>query len=139
VLNDACLDLVAIGRLKREEYERFTFPTYFRTVAELLEPLERHDSPVRGAFTVNRAEALEVPTPFYVEFRRTGDAAAYARAYTGFVRAVSEPVVKTTFKRPEFDAAAVECLYERIRARLHAEPERYLFRYIVVAVVLTRR
>src|SRR5262249_57329936 len=72
VLNDACLDLVAAGRLKREEYERLTMPAYFRTVAELLAPLQREDSPVRGAFTVDRAEALEAPTPFYVEFRRSG-------------------------------------------------------------------
>src|SRR5262249_59386608 len=29
VLNDACLDLVAAGRLQREEYERLTMPAYF--------------------------------------------------------------------------------------------------------------
>src|SRR5262249_30175784 len=48
VLNDACLDLVADGRMSREEYERLTFPAYFRTVSELLEPLERDASPVCG-------------------------------------------------------------------------------------------
>src|SRR5262249_62015652 len=41
ILNDACLDLVAAGRLRREQYERLTMPVYFRTVAELLAPLER--------------------------------------------------------------------------------------------------
>jgi hypothetical protein len=35
VLEDACLDLVAAGRLEREDYERLTLPCYFRTVAEL--------------------------------------------------------------------------------------------------------
>jgi hypothetical protein len=139
VLNDACLDLVAAGQLEREVYERFTFPAYFRTVAELIEPLERKDSPVRGVFTVDRAESLEVATPFFVEFRRSGDAAAYARAYTGFLRAVSEPVVKAALRQPQREATTVECLYERIRARLQAEPERYLFRYILVAALLTRR
>jgi hypothetical protein len=33
----------------------------------------------------------------------------------------------------------VECLYARVRARLLAEPERYPFRYILVAALLTRR
>ena len=117
VLNDACLDLVAAGRLEREGYERLTMPCYFRTVAELLAPLEREDSPVRGAFAVDRAEALEVPTPFLVEFRRGGDVAAYAGAYTGFLRAVSEPVVRAALNRPEGEVEIVECLYERIRAR----------------------
>jgi hypothetical protein len=138
VLNDACLDLVAAGRLKREEYERLTFPSYFRTVTELLEPLERKDSPVRGAFAVDRAEALEVPTPFFVEFRRTGDVETYARAYTSFLRAISEPVVKAAFGQQNGHAATIEGLYERIRARLQAEPENYLFRYIFVAALMTR-
>jgi cyclopropane-fatty-acyl-phospholipid synthase len=144
VLNDACLDLVAAGWLEREEYERLTMPCYTRTVEELLAPLvelQREDSPVRCAFTVDRAAALEVPTPFFVEFRRGGDAAAYARAYTGFLRAISEPVVKAALRQPEPDGGAgtVERLYERVRARLQAEPERYLFRYILVAALLTRR
>jgi hypothetical protein len=139
VLNDACLDLVAAGQLEREQYERLTLPVYFRTVAELLAPLDREGSPVRGAFTVDRAQALEVPTPFVVEFRRNGDVAAYARAYTGFLRAFTEPVVRASLKQPEEDVGTVNRLYERIRARLLAEPERYLWRYIVVAALLTRR
>jgi hypothetical protein len=139
VLNDACLDLVAAGRLRREQYERLTIPVYFRTLAELLAPLQREGPPVRGAFAVERAEALEVPTPFVVEFRRGGDVAAYAGAYTGFLRAISEPVVRAALSQPEGEAGAVESLYERVRARLLAEPERYLWRYILVAALLTRR
>jgi hypothetical protein len=139
VLNDACLDLVSSGRLRRAEYERVTMPVYFRTVAELLAPLERADSPVRGAFVVERAEALEVPTPFSVAFRRGGDVAAYAAAYTGFLRAFSEPVVRAALHRPEAGAATVDELYARVHARLLAEPERYWWRYLVTAVLLTRR
>jgi hypothetical protein len=139
VMDDACLDLVAAGRLQRSQYERLTMPVYFRTVAELLAPLERKDSPVRGAFTVERAFALEVPTPFFVEFQRSGDVVAYAGAYTGFMRAVSEPVVRAALEQPEGEAAIVDALYERIRSRLLAEPERYLWRYRVVATLLTRR
>ena len=139
LLNDACLDLVAAGRLEREEYERLTMPVYFRTVAELLAPLERADSPVRRVFAVDRAESLEVPPPFVVEFQRGGEVAAYAGAYTGFLRAVSEPVVRGALDHPEDGAQTVESLYERIRGRLLAEPERYLFRYVLVAALLTRR
>lgn len=138
VLNDACLDLLADGRLEREQYERLTIPAYFRTLAELLSPWEAEDSPVRDAFAIDRAEALEVPTPFFREFRR-GNVAAFADAYTGFMRAVSEPVIKAALQQPERQEVIVESLYERIRARLLVEPERYLFRYIVVAALLTRR
>ena len=123
----------------REQYERLTMPVYFRTVAELLAPLEREGSPVRGAFTVDRAEAVEVPTPFVVEFRRGGHVAAYAAAYTGFVRAICEPVVRVALNEPETGTVILESLFERIQTRLLAEPERYLFRYILVAALLTRR
>src|SRR5262249_15437219 len=122
VLNDACLDLVAAGRLGRQEYERLTIPVYCRTVAELLAPLEREDSPVRGAFAVERARAREVRTPFAVELGRGGDVAAYAAAYTGFLRAPFEPVVRAALEQPGREAATVECLYARVRARLLAEP-----------------
>ena len=138
-MNDACLDLVASGRLEREQYERLTMPVYFRTLDELLVPLQQEDSPVREAFAVERAEALEVPVPFLVEFRRGGDVAAYAGAYTGFLRAVSEPAVRAALNQLEGEVGTVECLYERIRARLLAEPERYSCRHILVAALLTRR
>jgi cyclopropane-fatty-acyl-phospholipid synthase len=135
LLNDACLDLVASGRLEREQYERLTMPVYFRTLDELLVPLQQEDSPVREAFAVERAEALEVPVPFLVEFRRGGDVAAYAGAYTAFLRAVTEPVVRAALERPEGGTAIVECLYERIRDRLLAEPERYTVQPTEVAVL----
>jgi hypothetical protein len=139
VLNDACLDLVAAGRLQRHEYERLKMPVYFRTLVELLAPLERANSPVRGVFAVERARALEVTAPFVVEFRRGGDVAAYAGAYTGFVRAITEPVVRAALNLGSEDALIVETLYGRVQARLLAEPERYLWRYMMVAALLTRR
>jgi hypothetical protein len=114
-------------------------PVYYCTVAELLALLEREDSPVRDAFAVDHAEALEVPTPYIVEYRRGGDVAAYAGAYTGFLRAISEPVVRVALNQSDGEAATLDCLYDRIRARLLAEPERYLWRYILVAALLTRR
>jgi hypothetical protein len=93
---------------------------------------------VRGVFAVDRAQAVEVPTPFLIDVRR-GDVAAYAAAYTGFLRAVSEPVVRAALSQPQGDCATVDCLYERIHTRLLAEPERYSWRYIMVAALLTRR
>jgi hypothetical protein len=139
VLNDACLDLVAAGRLGREQYERLTIPCYFRTVAEVRAPLEREGSPVRGAFAIERADTLVIPPPFVLEFQRGGDVAAFAEAYTCFLRAFSEPVVRAAIGQPEKEAAIVEGLYERIQSRVLAEPERYFWSYILVAALLTRR
>jgi hypothetical protein len=139
VLNDACLDLIAAGRLDRARYERFTMPLYFRTVAETLAPVQRADSPLGNVFTVDRAEALEVPIPFFVEYDRTGDVTALARAYTGALRAYSEPVARGVLVGTEGDPALMEELYARVQARLEAEPERYRFRYLLTAALFTRR
>ena len=61
-----------------------------------------------------------------------------AGAYTSFSRAVTEPVMLAPLERPEGGTGITECLYERIQNRLLAKPERYLFRPIEVAILLTR-
>ena len=65
--------------------------------------------------------------------------ASIAKAYTGFSRAISEPVVRAAFNPQEHEIETVESLYERIQARVLAEPERYAWHYILAAVQLTRR
>ncbi len=139
VLNDACLDLIAAGQLQREDYERFTMPLYFRSVPETLAPLEREGSPLRETFAIDRAETLEVPTPFLVEFDRTADAAALADAYTGFLRAFSEPVARAALVGTKGDPQVIEALFERVHARVKGEPQRYRFRYLLTAALFTRR
>jgi hypothetical protein len=139
VFNDACLDMVAAGQVSQSSYQRLTMPIYFRTLEELRAPLEQEDSPLRKTFTVDRAEAMEAPTPFVEAFRQTGDVSAYANAYTGFLRAFSEPVARAALLGEGVDAAVIETLYQRVRERLLKEPERYVFHYVVVAILLTRR
>jgi hypothetical protein len=139
VLNDAWLDLVAAGRLKRDEYERITIPVYMRTVKELIAPLKEAGSTLRDVFSVDRTQALDAPTPFAIEFERSGDVAAYARSYTAFLRAFTEPVFLAALNQAKGGDRTVRDLYDRVRIRLQAEPERYWFRYILVAAMLTRR
>jgi hypothetical protein len=122
LLNDACLDLVTVGRIPRERYECLTVPVYFRTETEMRAPLEDAASALKDAFALDRAETLEVKAPFFKAFEETGDTAALATAYAGFLRAVSEPVVVATLAGLENAAAVVEALYERVRARMQAEP-----------------
>jgi hypothetical protein len=139
VLNDACLDLLAAGRLPRERYERFTMPLYFRTVAETLEPLDRPGSPVKDAFRVDRAETLQVPTPFFVAFDRDGDASKLADHYCGFLRAFTEPIARAALVGEDGDAAVIEELYQRVHERMQSEPECYRFHYQLTATLFTRR
>jgi hypothetical protein len=139
VLNDACVDLVASRRVARERYERFTIPIYFRTLEELRAPFEDAVSPLRGLFQIERAETLEVPTPFVEAYRQGGQVTTFAEQFTGFLRAFSEPVAKAALTADESERGVIDELYERVHARLLSEPERYLFRYFLPSILLTRR
>jgi hypothetical protein len=48
-------------------------------------------------------------------------------------------VVRSALNHPAGKAATVDRLHKRVRARLLAEPERYFWSGVVVAVLLTRR
>jgi hypothetical protein len=138
VLNDALLELVGKDVIPRERYQRVLIPVYFRTVEELTAPLTRPDSPLAGTFTVDRAETMEVPTPFLVEFQRTGDVQGYAAEFTGFLRAFSEPIISAALAGPGFDAAVLDAVYAGVEARLLKEPDRYPFRSVQTAALLSR-
>jgi cyclopropane-fatty-acyl-phospholipid synthase len=135
VINDACLDLVRAGRLDRGLYERLIIPVYFRDEEEFRGPAKPPADSGHAAFVLERVQALDTEVPFVTAFRQTKDAGTYARDYTGFLRAFSEPVVATHIG----DSAIVDAVYRRIEERLAAEPERYLYRNIVTAALWTRR
>jgi gibberellin A4 carboxyl methyltransferase len=138
VLNDALLDLRDTGRLDGETYRRLIFPIYYRTRQELIDPLLRHDSPVAGCFRVERVESLEVSVPFNQRWEQSGDVSAYAKEYTGFLRAFSEPILRLSFANHDNLEALIEEVYQRVQVRLLANPADYEFHYIEVAALLTR-
>jgi gibberellin A4 carboxyl methyltransferase len=133
VLDDACRDLMAAGRIDPDRYERFAFPVYFRSQEETCRLLDRPES----RFYVERSAAFEAPMPIVEQYRHSGDVDRYATDYTNFLRAFSEPVIVAGMADAR-DATFAEAFYERVRQRVRAEPERYLYRNLVVAVLLTR-
>jgi hypothetical protein len=140
-LNDALLEVVAAGSLPRSAYEHILMPLYFRTLDELIAPLTDEQSSVSKLFRLDRAETMEVPLPFYEAFRQTGDRAKYAADCTSFLRAFSEPVLRSQIGGSLTTAAvdpALNEIYGRVASRLAADPEHYHFPYIQIAALLTR-
>jgi hypothetical protein len=74
---------------------------------------DRHSTAQRSSIQAFQ-DRIEVPIPFFVDFRQNGDAEAYAGAFTGFLRAIFEPVVRAAIKQPQREAVTVESLYERV-------------------------
>ena len=74
----------------------------------------------------------------FEDFRRSGDVAAFARRYTDFFRAFTEPVLRAAFAAPR-GGDAIDDIYARAERLIRDDPERCDFRYVSVAAVLTRR
>jgi hypothetical protein len=90
-LNALWRRFVADGVIRSEEYVRLTFPHYYRTVAECIQPLTDPTSPVYEAgLCLEQWETRVVPCPFAAAFRQHGDAARFAREYVPSFRSWSE-------------------------------------------------
>jgi hypothetical protein len=137
VLSDALLDLVHDGGLPGQVYEDLVLPMYFRTAGELVEPIAS-DPGLAAAFRIDRVETGEVLVPFNEELARTGDIAEWARRFTGFLRAFSEPVLAASIPANLAVDEILANVYRRVEARLAEDPDRYEFRFISVGALLTR-
>ena len=88
--------MVADGLLRPHERERMVIPTYFRTDDELAAPC---DGALGAALALEEHLVVTAPDPLFDEYERTGDAAAYAHAFTGWLRAFSEPSLFSVLDR----------------------------------------
>jgi SAM dependent carboxyl methyltransferase len=137
VLSDAILDYVEKGILPRKVYEELIFPIYFRTVDELITPIEK-DERLARAFRVEKAESREVSAPFNVTLAETGDQTIWARSYTGFLRAFTEAILASALPIDLRQPDTLDNIYQQVEKRLVADPARYEFHYISVGALLTR-
>jgi hypothetical protein len=68
-----------------------------------------------------------------------GHVPAYAEAFTDFMRAFTEPIIRMTFANDAQLDLLVADLYARIEARLADGSSGYAFHYVKVAALLTKR
>jgi len=137
VLNDAVLDCVDGGIFPRKVYEELIFPIYFRTIEELVTPIET-DERLAKVFRVEKAESREVAVPFNVMLADTSDEATWAKNYTGFLRAFTNAILASALPNNLPRADILDKIYQQVEQRLAADPARYEFHYISVAALLTR-
>jgi hypothetical protein len=136
VLNAALLEVLEAGLVDRVRYHGHYQPIHARTLDELKAPVTPEGS-LAPLFRLDRSATYEVEVAFVEAFRRTGDAAAFARSYTSFFRALTEPVLRATFS-DDPDRVAHE-VYQRAERLIRTDPDRFPFRYIGIGALMTRR
>ena len=129
------------GLLDRKALDEYVFPVYCRSVAEMTAPLTG-DGPLASRLEVVGAEEGDVANPYWAQFERDGDAPAYAKAYTEFVRAFAEPTMKAHLFEPAASGKDPDALSDEYFARLEAstaaEPEAGRYEAWIIRLVLGR-
>jgi SAM dependent carboxyl methyltransferase len=143
-MTEVARDFVSDGKLTAAAVDKYLLPVYARTPEEARAPLERPESPVAEAFTVETVRTDPVANPYLDKWRADGDAAAYGRSYAGFVRGFTESSLRNhPFEpgvTPGHDPAQVlDDYFSRLTARFAAKPEADAFEDWTLTVVLSRR
>jgi len=129
-------ELVAAGALSAAEYARTTIPTWNRTQAEFLAPLQ--DGPLAQAWRVEEHDLLAAPDTLLAQYERTGDAHAFAEAVTAFFAAAFGPSLYSALDETRDVDAFASTFTARLSARIAADPQSVETHWHVVLLRLTR-
>lgn len=128
---NAAVEMAQEDLISADELTRFTVPAAGRTVAALAAPFA--DGPFEG-LTLDHAEVMLAPDPFWEEFCESGDADQLGGQWAGMIRAVCGPIATAAFaSRPNCEAL-VDDLFARVARRLAEYPQRHEH-YLAIAVV----
>ncbi len=141
LIGDELHAMVERGSLQRAEAERIFYPTWNRTLAEWLAPFS--SGPASDDFEVleHREDASDDSATF-PQYARDHDAAAFARAYIGFVRAVTENPFFRSLDPARTEAqrdAVITEFYDGLQQRIEAAPDVATCIWRVVSLHLRRR
>ena len=137
-----CRDLVHEELLDSETLAHYVFPVYCRSEEEVAAPLEPGGA-LATRLTLVSSKLEEVPNPYWEQFERDGDAQAYARTYSDFVRAFSEANLTRDLFSP--GARGIEpgqlCteFFDRFEQVTGARPDAGRYRAYVMSSVFLRR
>jgi SAM dependent carboxyl methyltransferase len=141
MIGDQLRAMVTDGTLRRAEDERIFYPTWNRTLEEWLAPLRSGDLGASFEVLAHRQDATDDRTT-YPQYARDGDAAAFAAAYVGFVRPVTENSLFRSLDEDRSDAereAIKTAFYRGLQQRIEAAPDVAVCDWRVVSLRLRRR
>jgi hypothetical protein len=127
-------NLFRAGRINDAEYANGTFQQFYRTLDEFAAPFRDPASSVsRAGLKLETIFTMVTPCPYAEEFKRKGDAAAFAKAYVPTLRSWSETVFAGAldpFRSAAERAAIIDDFYYAYEAEVVAAPEGHRMDYV---------
>jgi len=141
--NHIVQQLVKDGALHPDEYEEMAIPTYYRTAQEWKEPFtsDSSSSPA-SALSLDHFEELVLPDVYFEQFEQTGDARAFAEAYTGFFKAAFEPCLFVSLREtrtPQSRQHVIDLFPEKLRIALARDPQKYPCRWWLQLMLISKK
>ena len=138
LLNDAVLAFVDKGEISRETYDLYYQPVYLRHLDELTAPVIDPGSSISSLYSLDSSKSYEIVVPFNQGYANDGDFDRYITDYVNFFRAFTEAVLRNALPETPDRDSLVDQIYREAEVILKADPNSYPFRYMAVAMLLTR-
>ena len=128
----ALVELGSEGVLSRDELTRLTIPVGGRTVEDIRVPFDANNR--FAGLTLEHAELVDVPDPWWQTYQKTGDAMALARNHANSTRGWSGPTLLRCLGERADRAAVVDMIFDRLATSLAASPQQHAT-YLTLAVL----
>jgi hypothetical protein len=147
LISDIVQEMAAEKIMSKQEAENLYFPVYPRSLAEVLSPVLKTE--LNEKFSVEIAQIVQVPCPFFTQYVQSGDKENYARLLTEMYRAFMEGFllcqlngVNKSFRSERSELTGqkiIDEIFNRMHSFILARPEYYTFFPIHSVIVLVRK
>ena len=133
---------LADGLIEADEYQGMTLPQYYKSVQEFSAPFSDSTSPVyRAGLRLEHVETRVVQCPFAAEYRRSGDAAGFAREYIPTLRSWNESTYAGALaerRTAQQRAELMQRYYGTYQSMVETNPEGHAMDYVHAYMVIAR-
>lgn len=128
-----CVEMAAEGLIDPTRLEEYVIPIYERTADEVRRPFAE---PLGEELELLQHHIEPVENPYAAAYRKDGDAPAFARDFTAFFRAFSQPSLEQGLAAAD---STLEELYRRLESRVEHEADTFDFQVNALTTVIARR
>lgn len=131
-----------MGTISDAEYAAATFPQFYKTREEFAAPFQSADSPVsRAGLKIDHISTRVTGCPYAADFKRHGDARAFAKAYIPTLRSWTESTFAGALdkSRPAAERQAIiDRFYQSYEDTVAAAPAGHAMDYVHCFMVISK-